>query len=375
MGRGYLTGCLPLREPLALFERRLDFFQPRRACSRPHSLFPGRAMPKVLFVLKSKSACENSNYCSSGLFNSASMVADMLEYHGVPAKVVEVVDNNGIDREVHKFKPDFVVVEALWVVPEKFDVLVRLHPRVKWIVRIHSNVPFLASEGVAVDWIRRYMAHKNVSVAFNDPRAVEAFKSLVGVSDYLPNYYHLPVRRVAIHKRDNLHIGCFGAIRPMKNQLLQALAAVRFADEANKTVEFHINGGRCEDGGNSVLKNLRAVFVETRHSLVEHPWLSHKKFLDLIGSMDVAMSVSMTETFCITAADAVAAGTPLICSPEVAWASHVSKVPANSLDAIVDKLHELKHFLPRTLNRTLNHFDLEQYSKHSKSVWLDYLGA
>jgi len=37
---------------------------------------------------------------SSGLFNSATMVSNMLLANGVFSKVVEVVDNNGIDREV-----------------------------------------------------------------------------------------------------------------------------------------------------------------------------------------------------------------------------------------------------------------------------------
>src|ERR1700686_515277 len=104
---------------------------------------------KVLFILKKNSYGYSGSYGygMSGLLNSAQFIVDMLNDNGVEAKLEIVNDNNDIDREVHKYKPDVVVVEALWVVPEKFDVLRKLHPRVKWIVRSHSDFPFLATEG------------------------------------------------------------------------------------------------------------------------------------------------------------------------------------------------------------------------------------
>ena len=84
---------------------------------------------RVLFILKSGCGYGHWSHKSSGLFNSASACAQMLEDDGIPSKVVEVVDNNCIDREVHKFRPTHVIIEALWVVPEKFSVLSKLHPK------------------------------------------------------------------------------------------------------------------------------------------------------------------------------------------------------------------------------------------------------
>src|ERR1700688_2506570 len=97
---------------------------------------------KVLFVLKKSGYGCNYNYGTSGLLNSATFIVDMLNDSGVEAKLVIVNDNNDIDREVSNFQPDTVVIEALWVVPEKFDALKKLHPNVNWIVRIHSDLPF-----------------------------------------------------------------------------------------------------------------------------------------------------------------------------------------------------------------------------------------
>ena len=68
---------------------------------------------KVLFILKERHT-SHSNFMtiSSGLFNSASFVVDMLNKNGIESHLVEVKDNNSIDREVTKYKPTHVVIEA-----------------------------------------------------------------------------------------------------------------------------------------------------------------------------------------------------------------------------------------------------------------------
>lgn len=87
---------------------------------------------RVLFICK-----KNNNYGfvsyskkNSGLFNSTRFIVEALVARGIDAGIVEVTDNNDIDREVTQFKADIVVIEALWVVPEKFLVLQKLHTNV-----------------------------------------------------------------------------------------------------------------------------------------------------------------------------------------------------------------------------------------------------
>lgn len=250
---------------------------------------------KVLFILKRRHGYYHDGTCgaekpsmSTGLFNSANFVYEMLVNAGVDCKIVVVVDNNCIDREVAAYKPTHVIIEALWVVPEKFVVLQKLHPHVKWIVRLHSDLPFLANEGIAMKWINGYLQHKNVHVAPNAPRALEEIRFLAknwGVKDverkviYLPNYYPVTdqVYNFCKAKKDIVNVGCFGAIRPMKNQLIQAVAAVKFADRIKKKLHFHVNVGRIEQKGDPVLNNLIALFdglASKGHKLVMHPWLS-----------------------------------------------------------------------------------------------------
>ena len=63
-----------------------------------------------------------------------------------------------------------------------------------------------------------------------------------------------------MENKSTIDIGAYGAIRPLKNQLLQALAAIKFAESIGKTLRFHINITRIENNGDPVLKNLRNLF-------------------------------------------------------------------------------------------------------------------
>jgi hypothetical protein len=340
---------------------------------------------RILFLLKKQHSysCENSNYCSSGLLNSAKFVVDMLLDAGIEAYIKEVIDNNDIDREVTQVRPDVVIIEALWVVPEKFDILQKLHPNVEWIVRMHSDIPFLAGEGVAMDWIFGYLG-RGVEVAFNSPKLVRDFREIASeYADsilYLPNYYPVEDFDHWAHG-DTFRVGCFGAIRPMKNQLLQAVAAIRFAVQTDRNLEFWINATRCEENGGNVLKNLRGLFRNAENAnwleshgrtirLVELPWLKRRDFLEVMGYMDVALCDSFSETFCITAADAVNTGTPLICSSEVPWASSASIVEMTDSESVVRKLYTMTSPVRHFINK-MNRHGLKKYSKHSRKIWLE----
>jgi len=299
---------------------------------------------KILFIVKKRlGSGGNATYGSSGLLSSAGFLVAWLRSAGISAKVVAVTDNNDIDREVTKFRPTHVIIEALWVVPNKFEVLRWLHPNVKWIIRCHSNMPFLAHEGIAMDWLVRYAEKPNVWVAFNSERTMLGMKRVLpeGKALYLPNDYPIENWR-RIKKRpfdDVLNIGCFGSIRPMKNHLSQALAAIYYARDKGKFLRFHINL-RAEQGGEEVLKNLRALFAKSkaRAELIGHPWMPREDFLQVVNQMDLSLQVSMSETFNIVAADATACGVPMVVSREIEWACPSIMACCGKVSDIVNKI-------------------------------------
>lgn len=314
-------------------------------------------MLKILFVLKMNQTSGGSysqgdmGTSKSGLLNSAKFVENALSHWlGIESKIAVVVDGNGIDKEVHNFKPDIIVLEALWCPPYKVQELIKLYPTKKWVVRLHSKTPFLANEGIALTWLRELQkiakTTDNLFVGFNAKETFKEFKSIgFHTAIYLPNFYfpdpHEPFQLIdnpCFHDKKGVNIGCFSAIRPMKNQLIQAIAAIEYAHKVNRKLYFHINTSRTEQHGEQVLKNIRALFAGTRNELVEWPWLDHGTFLKLIGKMDCAMQVSLSESFNIVAGDAVYVGTPIVVSDEIDWLPFFLKVETSSAEKIAKKI-------------------------------------
>lgn len=329
---------------------------------------------RTLFICKKN---ENYGYSTtgkrSGLYNSTRFIAEALNDAGIDATVIDVVDNNAIDREVSAFKPDVVVIEALWVVPEKFDVLKKLHPKVKWCVHLHSNAPFLAYEGIAVDWIRSYSL-RGVTIIVNSAPAKRAV-DVIAPCALLENVYHCETMS-PVHTDlpgDFLHIGCFGAIRPMKNQFTQALAAIKFSKQIDEPMNFFVNASRSETGGDPVLKNLRALFLNCGRPvrLVECGWMEHDYFIDVLRhKIDIGMQVSLSETFNIVTADCVTAGVPVVTSDEVSWVAPACQVRTDDVDAIVEGMARV--YGNRKLvqkNRKL----LAEFSARAAEAWIAFI--
>lgn len=302
---------------------------------------------------------------TNGLKTSAGFVVDMLKREGHKARLAEAIDGNCIDKLVTEFKPKIVILEALWVTPDKMKELKKLHPHVRWVVRAHSETAFLANEGISIEWLAAYLK-LGVEVAFNSQQAQEDFEG-IGTSLYLPNWYPVRSLRYAHERNDHGHtvnIGCFGAIRPFKNQLEQTLAAIRYAKHKCKKLRFHMNGTRQEQGGNQNLKSIEAAIKATGNELILHPWLEHEDFLELVQKMDFCLQVSYTESFCIVASDAVSLGVPLIGSSAIHW------LPARSQAPVADAA-EIARYMERTdqITVVMNHTALADFVNKSAIIW------
>lgn len=339
--------------------------------------------PRVLFILKLRHIYSNYNaeLKSSGLLNSALFVKDMLDKNGYETKLAQVVDANSIDREVHQYRPDIVILEALWVPPAKFHILQKLHPNVKWVVRVHSEIPFLAHEGIAINYLSEYIKHKNVYISFNSKETQRDFEHYFHHSSkliYLPNYYPVRHRKIHTHKhmaKRILNVACFGAIRPLKNTMSQAFAAVEFAELNGYQCYFHINVDRVEGNAEPILKNLRHFFGELcgKHILVEHKWMDHSEFLELISTMDICLQVSMSETFNICTADAIEQGVPVVVSNQIPWVPELFHADPTDVSSIV---HAMKRALLFDVWFHWLHWSrrkLMSYSNRSKKIWIENL--
>jgi hypothetical protein len=248
-------------------------------------------------------------------------------------------------------------------------------------------MPFLAGEGMAFDWLGDYAAFANVVIGVNAPRMLEEIRFFLLTKYswteeevnrrvvYLPNYYPVSTFKFKEYSPETgyIDIGCFGAVRPLKNHMLQAIASLQLAESLGLKLRFHINGGRLEMKGEPVISNLRSLFAhlsDKGHTLVNHQWTPREEFLLLCGKMDIGMQVSFSETFNIVGADFVSQGVPLLGSSEIPWASiEFNSAPTNSAE-IFEKLLHTHHHPER--NVVKHQALLARYVMETKRIWTNY---
>ena len=316
----------------------------------------------------------------SGVYNASLYLHDMLQTQNIESQISMCIDNNCIEKYVFNYRPTHVMIEALWVVPEKVKLLQSLYPNIIWIIRYHSEMPFIASEGIGMKWFFGYINIKNVMVAANGIKIYREFKEIIKIMNlkndelkkiiYLPNYYPSDFKIKQIDKtQDNINISCFGAIRPLKNHLIQAVAAIEFSKKINKKLRFHINYDRLEMNGMPNYHNLRDLFIflGPDYELVCHPWNCKKDFFKVIEEIDIGMQVSFSETFNIVAADLISNGVPLLCSNELPWSINELSCSTTDSKDIVNKL--LLLYNNNEENLKLYQESLKKYSNITTIIW------
>ncbi len=198
-------------------------------------------------------------------------------------------------------------------------------------------------------------------------------RSLEFDTAYLPNIYMPKSIKQEIRKQpivNTINIGCFGAIRPLKNQLIQAMAAIAFAKSYYKHLRYHINSNRVEQRGSDILKNIQSLFKGTTFDLVEHAWASHDEFIKLVQTMDLGLQVSYTESFNIVTADFVDNEIPIVVSNDISWVPQFKADP-NSLGDIVHKLFCASNPSNQLFNQ--NKIALQEHNRHALRIWSMYL--
>ena len=340
--------------------------------------------PRILFVLRDGTAPSNDYRATvtSGVATSTRMIVEGLVVSGYDAKVVGVSTESEIAHVVGRHQPTHVIVETLWVNPTYFDPLMEQFPDVHWIVREHSESCFRVLEPYAFEWIIEYL-QRGIEVMSNSMRSAmdvvtlaEASQSDSSLATWGPNIYPIPDdTRMECRRHDDgtVHIGCFGAVRLMKNHITQAVAAIAFADKVGCSLRFHINGYDIPGYIDPILNNLRLMFKKLpNHELVEHGWMTHDDFLVLLRSMDIVSQVSFTETFNIVAADAMYEGVPLVTSKEVSWLGSYAHRDANSSDDIAIGYTRIWEESESHANSRLHRQrrDMERYTAEALTEWI-----
>lgn len=260
----------------------------------------------------------------SSYANGLSVCVDMIKSVNDKIKIADVVGYLEVYRFIQYYKPKVVIFEAMSFSYQTILEFKRSHEHINFFVHLHSKFPFLAQEHASAMYIDE-MFNGGVGVIFNSREMLAAYPKGI----YLPNYYSLKfisAKKIsADRKQAELHVGCHGSLRHLKNTVNQALGAIRAANDLNRKLHFHINSTR-DDGEKKVIYNTLSFLLKGHNGiLVDCQWMNHLAFLKYCSTLDVGLQVSLNETFNIVAADYVTAGIPLVVSPEIDWVSKDSQ--------------------------------------------------
>lgn len=293
----------------------------------------------VAFLYRSRVA---DNVCHVGLGVNGVHMVKTLRKNGVAsdcfaarsvADVKSVVSQN--PQTTH------VVIEAPWMATSDILALMRAYPRIQFQCRCHSNVGFLQVEAAAVRLVREYIELEDGNFNFRLTANCERYAAHVRQvyrcnCAFLPNLYDFDrqVRRQGVGPKAPLRISSFGALRLLKNHATAAAAALKIARLREVDLEFWVSVNR-EEHGKGVVDVLDAMFAGLKWAkLVKNPWEPWARFRQTVGHMDLAMQTSFTETFNLTAADAVAEGVPVVGSAAIEWLPPHWQADADSEDDI-----------------------------------------
>ena len=215
--------------------------------------------------------------------------------------------------------------------------------------------------------------HHNLRVGGNSARFVKWLSAAYGhEATLLPNLYPCfePVYKAPWDGRSTIKIGAFGAVRPEKNFMTAAAAAVLIHRWTGAPVELHMSSGGEGDGGRTapaidqMAEGLGGVTV------VRHHWMFWDQFIKLVAQMDLLIQVSYTESFNMVTADGISQGVPSVVSSAIYWAPTQWRADA---DDATDVARVGMRLLRGGGERTMGFRALRRHNAKSYRYWLEFL--
>lgn len=300
----------------------------------------------------------------TGQTSGLTVTADMIQ-ENVNNSVKVVINNlSHIKLAIQRFKPVNVISVGMVLNHSESKELTSFYPHVNFYTMVHSNIPFSAVIGDETKRVYESL-ESGIKVIFNDDRYADAMGGI-----FLPNIYSKPMQpKISNPIKDELNVICGGVVRPFKNHVIQAHAAIKYANELGVKLNFHCNLG-INHGGQFVLGNLKTIFrYNKKHTLINLPWQKNSEFVKSLRNYHIGMQVSLSESFNATAADYVTAGLPMVVSNEVRWASEGCKADAHSVKDIVQKMREAENHVAESQSNLIH------YADNAINMWNTFLNG
>jgi glycosyltransferase involved in cell wall biosynthesis len=300
---------------------------------RPHNVAP--TVESIRLILAIKNFAATPGVCHIGLGVTALNTMRVLRRNGIDCQAWSAQTAKELyllieeDERKNPARPiTHVVISApSWVQPESFGDFSIRWPDIVFVQLNHSGLAYLSIDRYGIKNIRAVSAlslvSHNIRVAGNNRRLTRWFFNALDTPElYLPNLYDTTTYvEPVIQRRDHdpLRIGSFGAGRPWKNQLLAAEAAVQMARNLGVNLELYVNTQR-PDGGERMIVARKELFDDLPNAkLIEVPWALWPIFRRKVATMDIMISPSFDETFCVICADGIAEGVPSVVTGAMEW--------------------------------------------------------
>jgi hypothetical protein len=214
------------------------------------------------------------------------------------------------------------------------------------LTRLHCEMPYFGQlaipDGMTAQVLNRLRTNGNACVGSNSERMARDFEVVAGKPCfYLPSVYPIPsapARRPGPKETDN--VACFGRVFSLKNITVQAIAALRFTKARGTRLRFHVNDFSADANGQQIVNALKLLFDRQPNAeLILHKWYPHEAFIQVLSTMTIGLQVSLTEASNVISLDMVAAGLPVVTSPEIKWATEQSTCYPTNSEAIAERMH------------------------------------
>jgi len=299
----------------------------------------------------------------------------VLEENNIDCKLIDPID---IDKNIEEYNPTHVIIHGIWISPDDLQTYTDKFKTVSWIIVSHSEITSSAIDSNLINWLIKYLHIKNVSIASVSSKTFIDFKILAELIDIkysckvkmLPTLCDLNFKKVKPKQKENgvVNIACFGVIRFLKNQLIQAIAAIEYARRKKVKLRYHITinppyerntSPHNIEGFSQILRNIRELFSsldKNKFQLIEHKWTSREVFLNLVREMDLGLNLSLSESFGLVSIDFALNNIPVIGSKELFWLPRECIADNTNTEDIVNAMidvmdnYESKKIYEQTIN-------------------------
>ncbi len=346
----------------------------------PHSVSPSKSRVRIALIYKAFAAVSHVGLgvCAMNcqrVLRAAGYECDVWACNSAAQITAKLEAANAKAHATGGHPVSHVVISAPWVATPDVQALIMRFDDTEFAVISHSNFGFLAADPNAIRLLRDGASiadgTHNFRVGGNCEKFTSAWDRMYGVGEMLllPNLYdtsairHVGQRR-AWHPGQTLRVGVFGATRPLKNMVTAVAAAIELGRDLSTDVEIWMNSGRNEGGGvvQTAINQLVAGLPTVK--LVHSGWQAWPDFRHTVGHMHVLLSPSYTESFCICAADGIAAGVASVVSEAIEWlpdhwvanvdnvadVARVARYLLHDVHAVDEGQHALRHYVRHGLH-------------------------